>query len=168
MVPCVYCVRTGQLRPHQLVLQGRSLYICAPRGQVVEGYLVIAPYRVHGMCRRLSRRGVCELVQMKRLVEEFYAAAYNARSALFYEQGRAGGGGTAADFPLHAHLCGLPLDLDVHQMLGARYCGIRLEGIESLRDDRSRTPLRLSGQQSEERVYLPRTSRIAWSSPISG
>lgn len=157
MVPCVYCVRTGQLRPHQLVLQGRSLYICAPRGQVVEGYLVIAPYQCMGCATAFPDEVVCELVRMKRLVEEFYAAAYNARSVLFYEQGRAGGGATAADFPLHAHLCGLPLDLDVHQLLGARYCGIRLEGIESLRDAAAGHPYVYLDSKGEERVYLPRT-----------
>src|SRR5437762_7776005 len=126
MIPCVYCLRSGRLRREQILLRGRHLYLCAPRGQLVEGYLVVAPYECTGCLADLPAAFIPELVRLKKMVEEFYATAYGVWSATFYEQGRAGGGARAEEFPLHAHLCCLPLTLDVHPLLASRYPGTRV------------------------------------------
>src|SRR5437763_912232 len=90
MIPCVYCLRSGRLRREQILLRGRHLYLCAPRGQLVEGYLVVAPYECTGCLADLPAAFIPELVRLKKMVEEFYATAYGVWSATFYEQGRDG------------------------------------------------------------------------------
>jgi diadenosine tetraphosphate (Ap4A) HIT family hydrolase len=155
MVPCVYCLDNGVLRSEQIVDRGRDLYLCAPRGQLVEGYLVVAPYRCTGCLAALPTGQFAELLRMKRLVTEYFRGAYGVPRALFYEQGRAGGGTAAAQFPLHAHLCGLPLDLDVHKLLGARYPSRRVAGLRDLPAVAAGNPYVYLDSRGQERVYLP-------------
>lgn len=155
MVPCVYCLDNGVLRSEQIVWRGRDLYLCAPRGQLVEGYLVAAPYRCTGCLAELPNDQFAELLRIKQLIARFYRCAYGLRSALFYEQGRAGGGPVAAGFPLHAHLCGLPLDLDVHPVLAARYPSRPVGGLTELPAVAAGVPYVYLDSRARERVYLP-------------
>jgi len=135
MVPCVYCLDIGELRDEQVLLRGRDLYLCAPRGQLVEGYLVIAPYRCVGCLGMLPREQFVELQRFKNIVSAFYANVYGVRHAMFYEQGRAGRNGSSESFPLHAHLCGLPLSTDIHSALTGRYASKALSGIDGLAEE---------------------------------
>ena len=117
---CVYCLENALLTPAQVLLRGANLYLCAPRGQLTEGFLAIAPYRCIGCLAMLPPDWYVELAQMERVVAGFYERAYGVTAATFYEQGRAGGGASpeeAGGFPLHAHLCCLPLSPDVHGLL---------------------------------------------------
>ena len=117
---CVYCLDNALLTPAQVLLRGANLYLCAPRGQLTEGFLAIAPYRCIGCLAMLPPDWYAELAQMERVVAGFYERAYGVTAATFYEQGRAGGGASpeqAGGFPLHAHLCCLPLSPDVHGLL---------------------------------------------------
>ena len=132
MVPCVYCQDTGELRDEQVLLRGRDFYLCAPRGQLVEGYLVIAPYRCIGCLAMMPREQFAELQQLQGVVSAFYASTYGVSEAMFYEQGRAGGGTIAETFPLHAHLCSLPLVADVDSVLADRYASKAISGIDAL------------------------------------
>src|SRR4051812_46850788 len=121
MVPCIYCLDTGELRDEQVLLRGRDSYLCAPRGQLVEGYLAIAPYRCVGCLAMLPREQFAELQRFKNIVSAFYAHVYGVRHPMFYEQGRAGRNVSSDSFPLHAHLCCLPLSADIHSVLTERY-----------------------------------------------
>jgi hypothetical protein len=117
---CVYCLENALLTPGQILLRGANLYLCAPRGQITEGFLTIAPYRCIGCLAMLPPDWYAELARMERVVAGFYERAYGVTAATFYEQGRAGGGASAQQtggFPLHAHLCCLPLSPDVHSLL---------------------------------------------------
>ena len=62
------------------------------RGQLVEGYLAIVPYRCIGCMALTSARCLSELVRIRDIVAEFYLEAYGISEPLLYEQGRAGGG----------------------------------------------------------------------------
>ena len=117
---CVYCLENALLTPPQVLLHGANLYLCAPRGQLTEGFLAVAPYRCIGCLAMLPPDWYAELEQMERVVASFYADTYGVVDATFYEQGRAGGGATAEQaggFPLHAHLCSLPLPPDLDSVL---------------------------------------------------
>ena len=117
---CVDRLDNALLTPAQILLRGANLYLCAPRGQLTEGFLAIAPYRCIGCLAMLPPDWYAELAQMERVVAGFYERAYGVTSATFYEQGRAGGGASpeqAGGFPLHAHLCCLPLPPDVDGLL---------------------------------------------------
>ena len=128
---CVYCLRNAKLHSRQILLRGKHLYLCAPRGQIVEGYLVIAPLSCTGSLSALPVSWFPELSLMKSVVSAFYREAYGVTDGTLYEQGRAGGGARideAGRFPHHAHLCCLPLAVDLHTFLGQRYVRKNLSG----------------------------------------
>jgi diadenosine tetraphosphate (Ap4A) HIT family hydrolase len=132
---CVYCLGNAEIGEDQVLAKGHLLYLCAPLGQVTEGYLVIAPYECIGSLSQLPVQAFPELARLKRIVERFYTATYRVEMATYYEQGRAGGG-TATDaadgFPLHAHLCCLPVMLDLHSILVGKYARQDLAGPHEL------------------------------------
>ena len=132
---CVYCLGNAEIGKDQVLARGRLLYLCAPLGQLTEGYLVIAPYRCIGSLSQLPVQAFPELARLKRIVEGFYYATYRVELATYYEQGRAGGGAAtdAADsFPLHAHLCCLPVMLDLHSIMARNYARQDLTGPHEL------------------------------------
>ena len=131
---CVYCLDNALLVPSQVLLRGANLYLCAPRGQLTEGFLAVAPYRCIGCLAMLPPEWYAELEEIERVVASFYADSYGGAGATFYEQGRAGGGATAEQaggFPLHAHLCCLPLAPDLDSLLH-RYRHARISGWSEL------------------------------------
>ena len=119
-IPCVYCLHNEQFRDEQILLRGRDLYLCSPRGQLVEGYLAIAPYAHIGSLAALPDAQREELTQLKSIVTSFY----ETEDITFYEQGRGGGGAEGDEFPLHAHLCSLPIAVDLHGVLAQKYAAI--------------------------------------------
>ena len=155
---CVYCLDNALLSPSQVLLRGANFYLCAPRGQLTEGFLAIAPYRCIGCLAMLPPDWYAELAQMEQLVESFYASTYGAAAATFYEQGRAGGGASseqAGGFPLHAHLCCLPLSLDVDSLL-RRYRRTHISGWGELAAARMVALTCTSGADGLRSVYVAR------------
>lgn len=132
---CVYCLGTNLLVPEQILERGEHLYLCAPRGQLVEGYLAIAPYRCVGSLSRIPSGAFTELSRLTGIVTSFYEDEYGSACGVMYEQGR-GGGGASHDpdggFPLHAHLCSLPLAVDLHGHFAARFESVRVAGPHDL------------------------------------
>lgn len=131
---CAFCLATGLLEPRQVLTRGRSLYVCAPRGPIVEGFLAIAPLRCVDCIARFPADYFDELDELIDLVRTFYRRAYACEAITLYEQGR-GGGPFAAhpEFPLHAHLCSVPLDLDLHRLLERSYVRHEVQGPRDLR-----------------------------------
>jgi len=165
MGACVYCLSTAALRDDQILLRGRGLYLCAPRGQLVEGFLAVAPYACIGALSRLPRASLDELERTIAMVGSFYAEAYGCRSWLVYEQGRGGGGASfdaEAGFPFHAHLCALPIDVDLHTTLADRFTAMEISCLQDLPATVGETPyLFVDGRDGSGRrrraVYLPST-----------
>jgi hypothetical protein len=65
-----------------------------------------------------------ELTRIRQIISTFYDVAYGIGEGTYYEQGRAGGGALVdktGGFPHHAHLCCLPLRLNLHALLVQRY-----------------------------------------------
>jgi len=132
---CVYCLSNDKLHSRQILLRGKHFYLCAPRGQMIEGYLVIAPLSCTGSLSALSGCWFPELRLMKNVVTAFYREVYGVMDGTLYEQGRAGGGARideADRFPHHAHLCCLPLAVDLHTLLGRQYVRKNVSGPENL------------------------------------
>ena len=88
---CVYCLQNRELCERQILLRGKHLYLCAPRGQLIEGYLAIAPYRCIGSISQMPTSFFADLVRFTAIVAGFYEKAYGTTQPTFYEQGRAGG-----------------------------------------------------------------------------
>ena len=89
---CAYCLVNEVLRDEQILLRGQDLYLCALRGQLVEGYLAIAPFQCIGSLSQVPAAFFAGLASLKDRVLDFYEKAYRSAGATFYEQGRAGGG----------------------------------------------------------------------------
>ena len=131
----MYCLSNDELHNRQILLRGRHFFLCAPRGQIVEGYLVIAPLSCTGSLSALPLSWFPELNLMKSVVSAFYREAYGVTDETIYEQGRAGGGAridVVGGFPHHTHLCCLPLAVDLHTFLGQRYVRKNLSGPQEL------------------------------------
>lgn len=121
---CVYCLHNGHFSDEQVLWRGDYFYLCAPRGQMIEGFLAIAPYVCAGALAKLPDSVFGELISIQARVRRFYATVYHTTAAIFYEQGRGGGCArtdSAGRFPLHAHLCSLPAAVDLHAVLGRNY-----------------------------------------------
>src|SRR4051812_31049995 len=156
---CVYCLDTNVIEDRQVLARSDNFYVCAPRGQLVEGYLAIAPYRCIGCLAMLPRDCFAELVSIQRLIRDYYRDVYGVGQPVFYEQGRAGGGANAQDvggFPLHAHLCCLPIAADVHGLLEPRYGKRKLSGLHDLPGEITHDPYVLVESGGHCSVYVPR------------
>src|SRR3954453_5015586 len=143
MTACVFCLPTGALRDDQILARGDDVYVCAPRGQLVEGFLAAAPYACTGALSCLPPAPLAELERVAGAVTSFYRDAYGCRSPLFYEQGRGGGGASLdaeAAFPLHAHLCALPLDVDLHAVVGDRFKAVEISSLQDLPATAAQSP----------------------------
>jgi diadenosine tetraphosphate (Ap4A) HIT family hydrolase len=131
----VYCLENNDMTRDQILMRGRDLYLCAPKGQMIEGYLAICPYSCVGAFSRLPTEYFAELSRLKSVVAEFYRRAYQFDEPTMYEQGRGGGGASASEsagFPFHAHLCFLPAKVDLHAILTSKYLAITVHGVEEL------------------------------------
>jgi hypothetical protein len=164
-VACVFCLASGELTDRQVLIRGRQLYLCAPRGQLVEGYLIVAPYECIGCFASAPSSYFEELAMLQAAVMRFYADAYGIQRPSFYEQGRAGGGAVVdplGGFPHHAHMCCLPLDLDLHALLleHSRVAVTSPVDAAGVSDGRPYAYVSAAGRRA---VYVPRT-RDEWRS----
>lgn len=157
---CVYCLANGVLRDDQILVRGRHLYLCAPRGQLVEGYLAVAPYACIACFASMPAAWWPELLELEARIAAFYRMTYgDAAGMLVYEQGRGGGAEDAAGFPLHAHLCALPLAVDPHEVLTNHYARRRIAGLHELPAAAGDEPYLYVESAGAASVYLPRTPR---------
>lgn len=118
-----------------MLIRDAYFYLCAPIGQIVEGYLVIAPYRCGSSLNRLASDRFPELERLIALLKDFYSSEYHCNDAIYYEQGRAGGNARIdpeSKFPFHAHFCGVPVSCDLHGLLGRRYRCVEIKNLSEL------------------------------------
>jgi diadenosine tetraphosphate (Ap4A) HIT family hydrolase len=154
---CVYCLHNHELRDEQILWRGRDLYLCAPRGQLVEGFLAIAPYRCIAALSHMPASYFVDLTRLTAMVASFYHTAYGTSRATFYEQGRGGGGASvdaAGGFPLHAHLACLPVAVDVHTVLARHYARRAVAGLHELPVAARREPYLYLECMGERFVYV--------------
>ena len=162
---CVFCLANGELAERQILLQGEHLYLCAPRGQLVEGWLIIAPHDCIGCFAHAPDAHLEELATMQALVTRIYADAYGVTRPAFYEQGRAGGGAAIdglGGFPHHAHLCCLPLDVDLHPLLH-EHAAVPVDGPAQAEAASAGRPYAYVAAAGRSAVYVPRTPQ-GWTS----
>lgn len=146
--PCAFC--GGVSFSHEQILsEAADFYLCVPRGQFVPGYLMAVAHRCDGSGLRALTYARAEQIEQIAMLEEvmrtFYAAEFPSGGMTFYEQGRAGGGGTVdprGRFPHHAHYCGIPLALDLSSVLTERFHfrEVEIDGVTSLAGQPVREP----------------------------
>src|SRR5262249_32084649 len=158
---CVYSLGTSRLSAEQILLRGDALYLCAPLGQLVEGFLAIAPYECVPCLAALEASAFPELRRMCTLVAAFYAEAYGVTRPTWYEQGRAGGGAivdAAAGFSRHPDLCSVPMSVDLRAPLAARYAERALSGPEVLAETTEGEPYLYVESAGKRFVYVARSA----------
>ena len=134
--------------------------MCAPKGQVIEGFLTVAPFECIGAYSSAPAGHLAELVELTETITQFYERAYRTARATVYEQGRAGGGAVldATDhFPLHAHLCFLPLEVDLHRELERSFGGTAVSNLTDLPVAAANEPYLYIECAGAKVVYLART-----------
>ena len=161
---CVYCLGNGILSDEQVLVRGDAAMLCAPRGQIVEGWLAIAPVDHVGSISQLRPAALAEAAALQQVMLDFYRMAYGATDVTFYEQGRAGGGDVSdpeLGFPHHAHLCGVPVALDVGRSLDGRFAATEVDGPGDVALTAGGEPYlyleRRGPAASTRRVYQPRS-----------
>lgn len=165
---CAFCqtdeaaeAATGQIAPDQIVYRGEHVYVCVPLGQVIPGFLIIAPYTCDpglggAACMAgLPEGALRELHLLKGLVQRFFREVLDVHDPIFYEQGRAGGGSrhdATGRFSHHAHLCCFPGHVDVVDWLADHYFPTRMESLRDL-------PGALRTKGAQPYVYLDTVQR---------
>lgn len=158
---CVYCLQNEILSDRQILLRGENLYLCAPLGQMIEGFMVIAPYQCIGSLSKMPLDYIRELENLTAIVAEFYAKAYRTSHMTFYEQGRAGASASRDGidgFPLHAHLCCLPREVDLDAILAPHYSKLNLTGLRQLSERVPDAPYIYVEDIDGKSVYVARDS----------
>ena len=144
---CVFCLANGHVDDAQILARGEHAYVFAPRGPLVPGHLIIAPYDCIGCLARAPAACRAEVEELRASLEHGHGAS------TFYEQGRAGGGAVidgVGGFPHHAHLCCLPLEVDLRGALGREYRELGVEALDTLR-----TPYVYLQDADGSAVYVP-------------
>lgn len=175
--PCAFCGHGNALHGEpvlsdQILARGQHFYLCAPLGQIVEGFLIVAPYTCR--CPKTKRLFRCfahiqdyELEELNRIIKiiaQFYRNYYGCNMFTQYEQGRAGGGASYDEngrFYHHAHLCHIPANVDLRPSLSAEFASVHLDSIGSIKNVSNGEPyLFLSNINSDgltqSTIYLPR------------
>jgi hypothetical protein len=138
---CAFCRPGGTIQAKQVLIEGEHVYLCVPKGQMVEGYLIMTPFRCHdrgrprGCLAQLSPEPFRELAWFRDIVARFYREHYAIEPGTYYEQGRAGGGAlvdTMGRFPHHAHLCSLPISVNLHAVLEPAFTPLPIARLEDL------------------------------------
>ena len=110
---CLFCDPYNHGQTEQIVLKSDNFYIFAGLGAIIEGYLIITPYK----CKTNGGPGTCladlsydlldELAYLRGIISAFYIDTYG-HPGLSFEHGRAGVCASSNDDTMHCyhpHLC---------------------------------------------------------------
>lgn len=125
---CSLCL-PSPLEKNQILMVTEHLYLLAPRGQIMEGYLSIntrqcgdTPIRLRCL-DDLPDDWIGELHRAQDTLVAFYRDVYRSPPT-FYEHGRGGGTRRAhvsESYPFHPHLCAAPGNLEIHGRLESQF-----------------------------------------------
>lgn len=113
---CLFCSPEAHGQGDQILLRSDRFFLFAGLGAIVEGYIIITPYRCddpRNPCRciaDMSADMIDEIMFLRELVAEFYRCEYGT-PGLAFEHGRAGAclsSRSDSRHCFHAHLCCYP------------------------------------------------------------
>jgi 2-polyprenyl-3-methyl-5-hydroxy-6-metoxy-1,4-benzoquinol methylase len=148
---CLFCDPGKHGQSHWVILRSDNFYLFAGLGAIIEGYVIIAPYRCDNpdfpakSLAELSPDRIDELAFLRNLVSRFHHDTYGGPGAAF-EHGRAGvctpsSGGTLHCY--HAHLCCYPalphhrndlIDSELHEAFGHLKRVVLVNGLHEIAD----------------------------------
>lgn len=138
---CVFCNTKDSFKDEQILYKGKYFYLVVPKGQIVDGFLIIAPYSCdisNGGIISLSTASNEVFNELKALIKhikKFYKYSYNIDSFSYYEQGRGAEGkirDDLNDFPIHSHVCTLPSTYNFQEYMKNNYNEVLLNQLEDI------------------------------------
>ena len=113
---CLFCDPGKHEQAHQILLRSDNFYLFAGLGAIVEGYIIITPYRCDDASQRIRSlsevpyKWMDELAYLRLIVAGFYRDVYKTET-LTFEHGRAGScmvSESETQHCYHGHLCCYP------------------------------------------------------------
>lgn len=113
---CLFCNPSSHGQTNQVLLRSDNFYVFAGLGAIIEGYLIITPYRCQASggtstsMSDISLDQLDELVYLRGMISAFYLETYG-HPGLSFEHGRAGGcirSNEETKHCYHPHLCCYP------------------------------------------------------------
>lgn len=120
---CVFCDYKSSFKKEQIIYENEKYYVCIPKGQIVEGFLILAP-KDHEEFNCLAEAGtmfIDDILKSIVWIKEFYRIMYKCDDFIIYEQGRGCGNAyidVVGGFFHHMHLCFMPKTFDFGCLLG--------------------------------------------------
>lgn len=123
---CPFCDR--RVFEDRLILESKNFVVFPTKGQILEGYVLIAPKR-HIICfGELSETEMEEFAKLKTQVTDLISTAYGQRP-IFFEHGVVG------QSVKHAHFHGVPTDTDLFPRIVADFPDYQnITSLESLQE----------------------------------
>ena len=155
-----------------MLLESDNFYLFAGIGAIVDGYIIITPYRCGDPMNPnlslsdVSREQLDELLFLRWLVAEFYRDVYET-GGLAFEHGRAGGclaGGTGTKHCFHAHLCCYPKSVNLWEDVDG-WPMRKVDGLADLRVSVGSSPyLFIESVETDETKPADSAMRETWHS----
>ena len=135
---CLFCEPWEFDQKEQILLHSDHFYLFAALGAIIEGYIIIAPYRCDDL--EISIRSLAdltpelmdELIYLRALVSEFYRKNYDQHQpGMYFEHGRIPGCLTDpvdSKHCFHAHLCCYPASYPIWKQM-QDYNVLKIEGL---------------------------------------
>lgn len=138
---CLFCEPWEFDQKEQILLHSDNFYLFAALGAIIEGYIIIAPYRCDdpkisfSSLADLTAELIDELIYLRTLVSEFYKKNYDQQhSGMHFEHGRIPGclmDSVDSKHCFHAHLCCYPVSYPIWKHMH-NYNVVEIEGLFNL------------------------------------
>jgi len=103
---CRFCFPPDKNR---ILLRSKNFYIMLSLGPIVEGYLLIIPYKHFKCFGEIPKDIINEFILIKRFIINNLKRVYNAKRVIFYEHGRVATSIGLLPNDFHAHIHCIPL-----------------------------------------------------------
>lgn len=174
MEHCLFCDPWEHDQEKQILLRSDNLYLFAGLGPIVEGYLIIAPYRCDDPRWKLSSFSdatpelIDELIFMRGIVSAFYRDCFK-HPGMHFEHGRTGVclyGRKDTRHCYHAHLCCYPQSYPIWEdMVGLK--AEELGGLYDLKRKAGDSPyLFVQACEIDEQAPIDKAERERWPARI--
>ncbi|OCA55560.1 hypothetical protein [Photorhabdus namnaonensis] len=140
---CIFCHPESSFEKDKILLRGKYFYVFVPKGQIIEGYIIIATNKCETdaggyrcFAEIYDEEAIKELKEFKNIINDFYREYYNISNPLCYENGRAGGCiimDPNQKYCYHAHLCCFPTEIDLHNRLKDQFKMHIIDSLDELK-----------------------------------
>lgn len=172
---CLFCDPADHGQSEQVLLRSDNLYLFAGLGPIVEGYIILAPYRCDAPERPLHSLSdfppelIDEAIFLRGLVSAFYRDRCG-HPGMHFEHGRTGvclAVATDTKHCYHAHLCCYPVSFPLWEDMS----GLNIKALEGMHELASRTRecpyLFVQSCEIDDERAIDEVRRETWTARVS-